>query len=136
MRNRPISAKPRRESINSTRDGFGICPPCRVRLLSRASPSGKAQMQRTHIERRAAHLRDKCRRRMLRCNNSARLHAMKVIAVYNVKGGVGKTAIALNLAAAAAKSRQRSLLWDLDEQGAASAILGHAISGKRQRARR
>jgi cellulose biosynthesis protein BcsQ len=61
---------------------------------------------------------------------------MKVVAVYNVKGGVGKTAIALNLADAAVRARHRTLLWDLDEQGAASAILGHAISGKRQRARR
>ena len=61
---------------------------------------------------------------------------MKVVAVYNVKGGVGKTAIALNLAHAAVRARHRTLLWDLDEQGAASSILGHAISGRRQRARR
>lgn len=61
---------------------------------------------------------------------------MKVAAIYNVKGGVGKTAIALNLAAASARAGYRSLLWDLDEQGAASAVLGHAVSGRRQRARR
>src|SRR5688572_753633 len=61
---------------------------------------------------------------------------MKVVAVYNVKGGVGKTAIALNLADAAVRSGHRVLIWDLDEQGAASIMLGHEISGKRQRPRR
>lgn len=61
---------------------------------------------------------------------------MKVVAVYNVKGGVGKTAIALNLAHAAVAAGHRTLLWDLDEQGAASTILGHRINGDRARARR
>lgn len=59
---------------------------------------------------------------------------MKVLAVYNVKGGVGKTTIALDLAHSAARNG-RTLLWDLDEQGAASAILGHP-PGKRERPRR
>lgn len=62
--------------------------------------------------------------------------SMKVVAVYNVKGGVGKTAIAVNLAHAAMEAGHRTLLWDLDEQGAASTILGHRIDGKRARARR
>ena len=45
---------------------------------------------------------------------------MHVIAVWSVKGGVGKTAAAVNLASLAARSGMRTLLWDLDPQGAAS----------------
>ena len=45
---------------------------------------------------------------------------MKVIAVYNIKGGVGKTAACVNLAYSCAKSGLKTLLWDLDSQGAAS----------------
>ena len=45
---------------------------------------------------------------------------MKVIATYNIKGGVGKTATAVNLAYEAARSGSRVLLWDLDPQGAAT----------------
>jgi cellulose biosynthesis protein BcsQ len=45
---------------------------------------------------------------------------MKVIACYNIKGGVGKTAAAVNLAWLAARDGLVTLLWDLDPQGAAS----------------
>lgn len=45
---------------------------------------------------------------------------MKVLASYNIKGGVGKTAAAVNLAYLAAQQGARTLLWDLDPQGAAS----------------
>ena len=46
-----------------------------------------------------------------------------VIASYNIKGGVGKTSAAINLAALAAASGERVLLWDLDPQGAATFML-------------
>lgn len=45
---------------------------------------------------------------------------MKVIACYSMKGGVGKTATAVNLAYFAAKAGHRTLLIDLDPQGASS----------------
>jgi chromosome partitioning protein len=45
---------------------------------------------------------------------------VKVIALYNIKGGVGKTAACVNLAYACAQSGYKTLLWDLDSQGAAS----------------
>jgi chromosome partitioning protein len=66
---------------------------------------------------------------------------MRIFATYNIKGGVGKTTTAVNLAYLAAESGLRTLLWDLDPQGAASFMFrvkprvkggGRAlISGKR-----
>jgi len=47
---------------------------------------------------------------------------MKAIALYNLKGGVGKTTAAVNVAYLAAAAGQRVLLWDLDPQGASSFI--------------
>ena len=45
---------------------------------------------------------------------------MKVLAVYNAQGGVGKTSAVVNLAYEAARGGRRTLEWDLDPQGAAS----------------
>ena len=45
---------------------------------------------------------------------------MRTYATYNIKGGVGKTTTAVNLAYLAAESGLRTVLWDLDPQGAAS----------------
>ena len=45
---------------------------------------------------------------------------MKIFATYNIKGGVGKTTAAVNLAYLSAADGCRTLLWDLDPQGAAS----------------
>ncbi len=45
---------------------------------------------------------------------------MWVIAVWSIKGGVGKTTTAAALATLAAREGQRTLLWDLDPQGAVS----------------
>lgn len=45
---------------------------------------------------------------------------MRVFALHNIKGGVGKTASAVNLAFLSAAEGARTLLWDLDTQAAAS----------------
>ncbi len=45
---------------------------------------------------------------------------MEVLALYNIKGGVGKTACAVNLAYLSSLEGARTLLWDLDPQGAAT----------------
>ena len=67
---------------------------------------------------------------------------MKIVAVTNIKGGVGKTTTAVNLAYLAAAAGQATLLWDLDPQGAATYTLrcdpnSHAsakklVAGKRE----
>ena len=43
-----------------------------------------------------------------------------VLATYNIKGGVGKTSAAVNLAYLAARDGAPTLLWDLDPQGAST----------------
>ena len=48
---------------------------------------------------------------------------MKIVAVTNIKGGVGKTTTAVNLAFLSAAGGNKTLLWDLDPQGAATYIL-------------
>lgn len=45
---------------------------------------------------------------------------MRVLATYNIKGGVGKTSAAVNLAWLAAAAGSRTLVCDLDPQGAAT----------------
>ena len=45
---------------------------------------------------------------------------MKTIGVYNIKGGVGKTTTTVNIAFMAAQAGYRTLIWDLDPQGASS----------------
>jgi cellulose biosynthesis protein BcsQ len=67
---------------------------------------------------------------------------MQIIAVTNIKGGVGKTTACVNLAFLAAASGLRTLVWDLDPQGAATYLLHDAapahvsakklVSGKRE----
>jgi chromosome partitioning protein len=67
---------------------------------------------------------------------------LKIVAVTNIKGGVGKTTTAVNLAFLCAAGGRSTLLWDLDPQGAATYILRcepneHAsakklVSGKRE----
>ena len=54
----------------------------------------------------------------------------RIIAVYSMKGGVGKTTIAANLAyASATTSGHKTLLWDIDAQGAASFLYAQERPG-------
>ena len=56
-------------------------------------------------------------------DSAQRSDAMKIIAVTNIKGGVGKTTTAVNLAYLCAAQAGPTLLWDLDPQGAATYVL-------------
>lgn len=49
------------------------------------------------------------------------------LAFYNMKGGVGKTTAAVNIAYLSAAEGNRTLLWDLDSQGAATFYLNTTI---------
>ena len=60
---------------------------------------------------------------------------MKIVAVTNIKGGVGKTTTAVNLAYLCASGGRATVLWDLDPQGAATYTLkcepGERVSAKK-----
>lgn len=45
---------------------------------------------------------------------------MKIVALFSIKGGVGKTAAAVNLAYIASRTFARTLVWDLDPQAAST----------------
>jgi chromosome partitioning protein len=47
----------------------------------------------------------------------------RILATYNIKGGVGKTSAAVNLSYLAAREGARTLLWDLDPQGGSTYLL-------------
>tara|TARA_R110000782_G_scaffold78276_8_gene155372 strand:+ start:27333 stop:28082 length:750 start_codon:yes stop_codon:yes gene_type:complete len=56
---------------------------------------------------------------------------LATVAVYSLKGGVGKTTFAVNLAWASAKnSSRKTLLWDLDPQAAATWLLSANAKGR------
>lgn len=58
---------------------------------------------------------------------------MATVAIYSLKGGVGKTTLAVNLAwCSAVLSSRRTLLWDLDSQAASTFLIGGDAKAKDQ----
>lgn len=57
---------------------------------------------------------------------------MVTLALYNLKGGVGKTAATINMAYLAAKEGYKTLVWDMDPQGSSSFYLGAEASTKNE----
>jgi cellulose biosynthesis protein BcsQ len=57
---------------------------------------------------------------------------MVTIALYNLKGGVGKTAATINFAYLSAKQGYKTLIWDLDPQGSSSFYLGATATVKNE----
>jgi chromosome partitioning protein len=60
---------------------------------------------------------------LLRAQAAWRYYKLKIVAVTNIKGGVGKTTTAVNLAYLCALGGRSTVLWDLDPQGAATYTL-------------
>jgi cellulose biosynthesis protein BcsQ len=58
---------------------------------------------------------------------------MNVLAVYSIKGGVGKTSSAVNLAFNAAHNGYRTLVWDLDHRE--QLLLPHQTQDQRRQQR-
>jgi chromosome partitioning protein len=60
---------------------------------------------------------------------------MRIVAVTNIKGGVGKTTTAVNLAYLMGRAGRRTLLWDLDPQAAATFTL-RGVAGMKASAKK
>lgn len=52
---------------------------------------------------------------------------MATIAVFNSKGGVGKTTLALNIAAESARAGHRTLIWEIDSHGDSSWLFDNQL---------
>ena len=106
--------------------GRGAARDGRADRAPRRRPGPRARRLRRGVRARS------CDRPSARRMRLARGLGVKVLATYNIKGGVGKTSTAVNLAYLAAREGRRTLLWDLDPQAAATFLF--RVRARRSRA--
>ncbi len=98
------------EELATRSDGAGALMAMGA-LVARLEDDERAARGGIHRELRRVRVEEAARA------GQGHVRVSRVLATYNIKGGVGKTSAAVNLAFLAARDGAQTLLWDLDPQG-------------------